>query len=63
MQKWIDADQALETAHENHVQTKQEMAQLLAEQTAENAKSVDQEKPGVQAQTTAKLFSAQNERI
>ena len=33
------------------------MAQLLAEQTAENAKSVDQGKPGVQAQTTVGIIS------
>ena len=49
VQRWIEANQASETAHENHVQTKQEMAQLLADQTAENAKSVDQGKPEVQA--------------
>ena len=33
------------------------MAQLLAEQTAENAKLVDQGKPGVQAQTTVGIIS------
>ena len=49
VQKCIETNQASETADENHVQTKQEMAQLLAEQTAENAKSVDQGKPEVQA--------------
>ena len=38
LQKWIEADQELEAANAKQIQAKQEMALLVAEQSAENAK-------------------------
>ena len=40
--KWIEADQELDAAHAKQVQAKHEMSILVAEQTAENAKAVNQ---------------------
>ena len=40
LQKWIEADQDLEAANSKQIQAKHEMAMLVAEQTAENAKTV-----------------------
>ena len=42
LQKWIEADQELDAAHAKQVQAKHEMSILVAEQTAENAKAVNQ---------------------
>ena len=40
LQKWIEADQELEAANAKQMQAKQEMALLVAEQSAENAKKL-----------------------
>ena len=48
-QKWIEADQELEAAHAKQVQAKHEMSILGAEQTAENAKAVNQGTSGIQS--------------
>ena len=40
--KWIEADQELEAANAKQIQAKYEMAMFVAEQTAENAKTVNQ---------------------
>ena len=49
LQKWIEADQELDAAHAKQVQTKHEMSILVAEQTAENAKAVNQGTSGIQS--------------
>ena len=48
-QKWIEADQELDAAHAKQVQAKHEMSILVAEQTAENAKAVNQGTSGIQS--------------
>ena len=45
VQKWIEADQELESANAKQTQGKMEMAALVAEQAAENANAVNQELP------------------
>ena len=45
LQKWIEADQELESANAKQIQAKKEMAALVAEQAAENANAVNQELP------------------
>ena len=47
--KWIEADQELDAAHAKQVQAKHEMSILVAEQTAENAKAVNQGTSGIQS--------------
>ena len=49
LQKWIEADQELDAAHAKQVQAKHEMSILVAEQTAENAKAVNQGTSGIQS--------------
>ena len=49
LQKWIEADQELDAAHAKQVQAKHEMSILVAEQTAVNAKAVNQGTSGVQS--------------
>ena len=46
LQKWIEADQELEAANAEQIQAKPEMALLVAERSAENAKTVNQGNPG-----------------
>ena len=48
LQKWIEADQELEAANAKQIQAKHKMAMLVAEQTAENAKTVNEGNPGCQ---------------
>ena len=43
LQTWIEADQELEAANAEQIQAKHEKALLVAEQTAENAKTVNQD--------------------
>ena len=52
LQEWIEADQELEAANSKQTHAKHEMAMLVAEQTAETAKAVNQGIPGVQTHTT-----------
>ena len=52
LQIWIEADQELVAANSEWTQAKHEMALLVAEQSAENAKAVHQRHPGVQTHTT-----------
>ena len=47
LQKWIEADQELDAAHAKQVQAKHEMSILVAEQSAENAKAVNQGTSGI----------------
>ena len=49
LQKWIDADQELEAANDKQMHAKHEMALLVAEQSAENAKTVNQGNPRFQS--------------
>ena len=49
LQNWIEADQELDAAHAKQVQAKHEMSILVAEQTAENAKAVNQGTSGIQS--------------
>ena len=49
LQKWIEADQELDAAHAKQFQAKHEMSILVAEQTAENAKAVNQGTSGIQS--------------
>ena len=49
LQKWIEADQELDAAHAKQIQTKHEMSILVAEQTAENVKAVNQGTSGIQS--------------
>ena len=49
LQKWIEADQELEAANAQQMQGKQDMALLVAEQSAESAKTVNQGNPGFQS--------------
>ena len=49
LHKWIEADQELDAAHAKQVQAKHEMSILVAEQTAENAKAVNQNTSGIQS--------------
>ena len=49
LQKWIEADQELEAAHAKQTQAKQEMSILVAEQTAEHTKVVNQDTSGIQS--------------
>ena len=49
LQKWIEADQELDAAHAKQVQAKHERSILVAEQTAENAKAVNQGTSGIQS--------------
>ena len=44
--KETEADQELEAANAKQIQAKQEMPLLVAEQSAENAKTVNQRNPG-----------------
>ena len=46
LQKWIETDQELEAANAEQIQAKLEMALLVAERSAENAKTVNQGNPG-----------------
>ena len=46
---WNWANQELDAAHAKQVQTKHEMSALVAEQTAENAKAVNQGTSGIQS--------------
>ena len=55
LQKWIEADQELEAANSKQTQAKHEMAMLVAEQTAENAKTVNQGNPGIQTDTSGSI--------
>ena len=55
LQKWIEADQALESANAKQFQAIQAIAALVAEQAAENANAVNQEFPGAQPQTTGSV--------
>ena len=48
LQTWIEADQELDAAHAKQVQAEHEMSILVAEQTAENAKAVNQGTSGIQ---------------
>ena len=52
MQKWIEVDQELEAASAKQIQAKHDMAMLVAEQTAINAKTVNQGNPGFQTRTS-----------
>ena len=52
LQKWIESDQELEAADSKQTQAKHQMAIRVAEQTAENAKTVNQGLPVVQTHTT-----------
>ena len=45
----MDRDQKLDAAHAKQVQAKHEMSNLVAEQTAENAKAVNQGTSGIQS--------------
>ena len=47
LQKWMEADQELEAANSKHILAKHEMAVLVAEQTAENAKKCQSRKSRV----------------
>ena len=49
LQKWIEADQELDAAHAKQAQAKHEMSILVAEQTAENTKVVNEDTSGVQS--------------
>ena len=49
LQKWIEADQELDAAHAKQVQAMHEVSILVAEQTAENAKAVNQGTSGIQS--------------
>ena len=49
LQKWVEADQELDAAHAKQIQAKHEMSILVVEQTAENAKGVNQGTPGIQS--------------
>ena len=49
LQKSIEADQELDAAHAKQVHAKHEMSILVAEQTAENAKGVNQGTSGIQS--------------
>ena len=51
LQKWIEADQELESANAQQIQAKA----LVAEQAAENDKAVNQELPGAQPQATSSV--------
>ena len=55
LQKWIEADQELEAANAEQIQAKQEMALLVAEQSAENAKTVNQGNPGFQSRMSGSI--------
>ena len=52
LQKWIEADQEREAANAKQMQAKQEMALLVAEQCAENGKTV---KPGFQSRMSGHI--------
>ena len=52
LQKWIEADQELESADSKQSHAKQETVVLVAGQTVEKAKAVNQGIPMVQTQTT-----------
>ena len=45
LQKWIEADHEFEAANAKQIQAIHEMAMLVAEKTAENAKTVNQGNP------------------
>ena len=49
LQKSVEADQELDAAHAKQVHAKHEMSILVAEQTAENAKGVNQGTSGIQS--------------
>ena len=55
LQKLIEADQELEAANSKKIQAKHEMAMLVAEQTAENAKTVNQGNPRFQTHTSGSI--------
>ena len=55
LQKSIEADQELEAANAKRIQAKQEMALLVAEQSAENAKPVNQGNPGNQSHMSGSI--------
>ena len=55
LQKWTEADQELEAANAKQIQAKHEMAILVAEQTAENAKTANQANPGFQNHTSGSI--------
>ena len=55
LQKWIVADQELEAANAKQIQAKHEISILVAEQTAENAKTVHQGNPGFQNHTSGSI--------
>ena len=52
LQKWMEADQELEAAS---AKAKQEMALLVAEQSAEIAKTINQGNPGFQSRTSGSI--------
>ena len=55
LQKCIEADQELEAANAKQIQAKQEMALTVAEQSAENAKTVNQGNPGFQSRMSGSI--------
>ena len=55
LQQWIDSDQELEAANAKQTQAKQEMALLVAEQSAENEKTVNQGNPGFQSRVSGSI--------
>ena len=55
LKTWIEADLELEAANAKQMQAKQEMALLVAEQSAEHAKTVDQVNPGFQCRMSGSI--------
>ena len=55
LQTWIEADQELDAANSKQIQAEHEMAMLVAEQSAENAKTVNQGNPGFQTHTSGSI--------
>ena len=53
--KMIEADQDVEAVNAEQIQAKLEMALLVAGQTAENAKTVNQGNPGFQSRTSGSI--------